>query len=397
MASTLLLRTALAQIEQALHRVIRQRLSLLTATVADLAALRAVATQSSGANALPEYTQALVSDSGLRWEWRSASTAADDGKVTVRPDDVPTTEPGRWAVTDSKSTTGYLAAVHYWDGESTKKQFQERILSVSPTVAIIWDGSTNDPRSNVPGAIYDYSARFSLWCVDQNLRPRFESYFGSEYGADTEHPGVIAMIGDVKKVLADCNKQTQNVLGFAGGVKTIAIGEEVIEDADLDERQFILSLGVEVFASVENPDGTDEVVAVDSVYVQQKRQTLNAQAEYDPDNFVVRGYVFTPGGSLTATPSSGEAAVGGYRVASSPPAHTFTAQRDTYVDLNGNGSLVYLETVNDGVAPEVTAGALRLGRVVTDSLGITRYVPIAAVADSFGSAFQALPAPDSSN
>ena len=118
MASSLAFNTALAQIEKAIHRVIRWKLLALTATVADVPTLRAYATRSGSGNALPEYTAVFVSSLGavgLRVEWVSSSMATDDGAAVFRPTDtVASNASGRWLVTTSTTTSGYLSAVLQW-------------------------------------------------------------------------------------------------------------------------------------------------------------------------------------------------------------------------------------------------------------------------------------------
>ncbi len=402
MASSLLLRTALSQIEQALHRVIRWHLLKTTATVATPAALRARVTRGASGTSVLTFEALFVTSLGLRVEWSATSTATDNGTSVFKPDDVNTAQAGRWLITESTAASGYLLAVNFWDGETSTEQFQSRIFAARPSVAIVWEGATNEPRSTIPGAIYDYQARFSIWCIDENLRPRYEAFFGSEVSSDSAHPGVIAILGDVKKHLADQNKRTvdpddstSGPFSFGGGVKLIAIGDETMEDADLDGRVMVMSLAVEVFGSVENGDDADtEHVTVTSVYVQPNLTSLNQQTEWDADNYVVSGYRFEPQTGLTATPSAGVAVVGGADVASTPAAHTFTEYTDTYCDLGTEGTITYVEVANNDAAPDTTADALRIGVVTTDSLGITEYVPIAAVSAAFGDPVRVIPEPD---
>lgn len=399
--ATLAFSSALIQIERALHRVIRWKLLALTSTVATAAALRAVTTRGSDgtANGLPEFAAVFVTSLGVRVEWISAATNADDAATWFKPTDAGS-EPGRWQVTTSTETGGYLVAVNYWQGETKREEFKQRILAAAPSVAILWESSDNDPRSTIPGAIYDYPCRFSIWCVDTNLRDHYEALLGSAYSYDSAHPGAMQILGDVKKALADENKRrvagssTGDALGLEGGVKVIKVGGEDVEDADLAERWIVLSLGVEVIGSIENPDADSEHVAVTSVYVQPKRTVLNQQSEFDDENYVQSGYLFTPQSGLTQTPTTGSAIIAGAVVASSPASRTFAALSDTYCDLNANGAITYVAVVNGGAVPDVTDDALRLGCVVTDSLGIVEYRPIAAVSAAWGSPYRAYPEPD---
>jgi hypothetical protein len=257
--------TALREIERSLHRAIRWQLLALAGTVSTVADLRAVGTQSNGQSATPPFTPYFVSAVGLRYEWSRASVDLDDGVKVIQPADVAAGAPGRWLRTTSSSTGGYLVAVNFWQGETKKAEFQSRVFSVSPSVAIIWESSDNDPRSTTPGAIYDYPCRFSIWCIDENLRPDYEAFFGSPYDFDVLHPGAIQILGDVKQLLADENKRLvqagdpdSGILSLSGGAKIVKVLGEDVEDADLAERVMVLSLGIEVIGSIENPDSPAE-------------------------------------------------------------------------------------------------------------------------------------------
>lgn len=406
--AVLSIRTALAQVEQAVHRVLRWKLLALRTTLADVATLRAYATQAGGANATQEYTPIFVTSTGVRWEWISSSTATDDGVTTAQPSDVSAGTPGRWRATTSTATGGYLTAVNYWQGESTKKEYQVRILADRPSIAIVWESSDNDPRSTIPGAIFDYPCRFSIWCVDENMRPNYEAFFGSGYGYDSNHPGAITILGDAKKVLADENKRqvggslttgglssVSNCLDLAGGAKVIEIDSERVVEADLAERVFVLSLAIEVIASVENPDDATEHVAVTSLYGQPRIGELHGQSSIDTDNCLtsIGAYAFSPQLGFTAAPQSGTAFIDGVAVSSAPAAHTFSSLSDTYCDLNPDGTLTYATVDNENPAPSVTTGALRVGVVTTSATSITAFVYIASLLANYGGPNQIAPAP----
>jgi hypothetical protein len=402
MASSLSLRTALTSIEQALHRVIRWKLLKLTATVPTPAALRGVPTLGAGGtNSVSAFRAVYVTSLAKRVEWSIASSATDDGTTVFKPNDRASNLRGRWLITESTETGGYLTAVNFWDGETSREQFQARISAARPSVAILWEKSKNDPRSNIPGAIYDYTVEFTIWCIDENLRPRYEALFGSDLSSDSAHPGVIAILGDVKKALADQNKRVvdqdddeSGPLSLGGGVKVVAIGAETMEDADLDGRVMIMGLGVTVYASVENPDSSGEHVAVTSVYGAPKLTALNQQTEFDQYNYVINGFQFEVQSSLTATPSAGSAILSGAVVSGAPSATTFTEYQDTYCDLSASGTLSYVAVANNFAEPDLTSGMLRVGMVTTDSIGITAYQPIAATSYAFGSGWRAVPYPN---
>lgn len=63
--------------------------------------------------------------------------------------------------------------------------------------------------------------------------------------------------------------------------------------------------------------------------------------------------------------------IGGRRVSVAATSRTYTASRDTYVDLAGTGVYTYVEVANGAIEPGVTAGAVRMAKVVTDATQIT--------------------------
>lgn len=396
-------RRALAEIEQALVRALRLGLCERL-TFADTIEARAFnGLGPSGTHRIPTDRLAYVTGAGYAYEWSPTSTATDgggSGSAVIKPSDIAPSAPGRWLRTSSTVSSGYIKAVNYWQGETARQEFQSRIYAAQPSVAVVWEGSDHRSRSTIPGAIYDYPVTFSVWCVDNNLRPNYQAMFGPTHTGDSAHPGVISILGDVKSVLADENKKTyiagsttSGILGLGGGVKVVQLGAEAMEDADLAERVMVLSLSVTVVASVENPDEASEHFTATSVYMQPNLTELHDQTELDADNCVIEGLAFTPGASLTAAPSNGAAMIAGVEVwsPSGPPAHTFTAERDTYYDFKTDGTFVYKPTMRDGAAPSVTANAIRVGVVTTDSLGIVSARYIAAVSGPFGDPYKAAP------
>lgn len=97
---------------------------------------------------------------------------------------------------------------------------------------------------------------------------------------------------------------------------------------------------------------------------------------------IVSGMTFSVA-SLTSNPFTGGVAyVTGIRLVVANATKTFTANRDTYVDLNNTGVLIY-KVVNNGAAvPIITANSLRLEKVVTNSTNVTS-VTMLAPRDSF--------------
>lgn len=108
-------------------------------------------------------------------------------------------------------------------------------------------------------------------------------------------------------------------------------------------------------------------------------------------------YASTRNASMTA----GVAYIGGKRlVIAAITARSFTASKDTYIDLDTSGSPTYTEVTNNAASPALTSGYLRIGIIVTGASNIAavgsvnqgqenKVLPIAssipyAVTDSLG-------------
>lgn len=88
------------------------------------------------------------------------------------------------------------------------------------------------------------------------------------------------------------------------------------------------------------------------------------------------GYVYsgcTPATSanLTSDVSACTAYVNGYRVTRTATSQTYTASRDTYLDISQTAAYTQAAVANGAAAPAVTANSIRLALVVTDADNIT--------------------------
>lgn len=107
-------------------------------------------------------------------------------------------------------------------------------------------------------------------------------------------------------------------------------------------------------------------------------------------DFIVQGFKTPAGASLTGTmstlpwPGGSNAAVayaGGHRVVKivgdSALTFTYTANRDTYNDIDYNGTITHTAVTNGAAAPTLAANSLRLEKVVTNAGVITSVVLLA--------------------
>lgn len=76
----------------------------------------------------------------------------------------------------------------------------------------------------------------------------------------------------------------------------------------------------------------------------------------------------TTSGTLVVSIPAGTAYPRGYRIKkTSTTAHTFTASKWTYLDIDQNGTFQYSEVAIDAAVPSVAANSIRIGRISTDA------------------------------
>ena len=91
----------------------------------------------------------------------------------------------------------------------------------------------------------------------------------------------------------------------------------------------------------------------------------------DALNGVVTGMTIATSVDLNSTVTAGYAYVNLTRVDLANTAKLFTASKDTYVDIDSTGTLVYTEVANGAAEPTLTSPNERLAKVVTDVDNIT--------------------------
>lgn len=109
-------------------------------------------------------------------------------------------------------------------------------------------------------------------------------------------------------------------------------------------------------------------------------------------DFIIQGYKTPAGASLTGTmstlpwPGGSNAAIayaGGHRVyhlvGNAALTFTYTANRDTYNDIDYSGVITRTAVTNGAAAPTLAANSLRLEKVVTNATVITSVVLLAPI------------------
>lgn len=91
--------------------------------------------------------------------------------------------------------------------------------------------------------------------------------------------------------------------------------------------------------------------------------------------FVASGLVWTAGAGLLGSMTSGVLYYNGYRkTVNAISNHTFTASKDTYIDIDYLGNVYYTEVANGATSPALTANSTRIAKVVTNGSAITSVV-----------------------
>lgn len=364
------IRTAITQVQTALVDVLSLAYQARYPEVADLPAL-----QSLDWNRI-ERALIFVRSEGVVYRWSNASTLAPVLPYVVAPSSNPPN--GRWLRQSSSVTlgpawfrplhrvrTGYARAVQIYQGEDGEAL--ERVYGQRPAILVEWLSDELAVKSYQHGAIYDYAWKFAIHCLSKNLRTGPDAVIGSDVAADAgtvPDPGLYQMIGDVRYLLGGCT------LGLEPGIKFCDVsGAARIVETDLAQRLFRAELDVVVKGSVHVVD--EDLIQNPQVWVERRDAGTPAGESFDASNYVALGYKFAPQPGLTAIPSAGVAYVGGQLVSSSPGAHTFEDDADTYRDLYPDGRLAYSAVSIGADAPPVTPGTLRVGLTRTEGGAIT--------------------------
>jgi len=141
----------------------------------------------------------------------------------------------------------------------------------------------------------------------------------------------------------------------------------VTQDTALDEAVAMSSK-----APKESPTFTGTVTAptiLQTNAIENESKLLQTEDIFSA--FVVTGLLPATSANLISDISAGHAYVTGTRVNKAVTSKTYTASKDTYVDINSAGTYTFVEVALAAAAPAVTADSIRLAKVVTDATAIT--------------------------
>ena len=378
-ANPLDIRTVIGQVQQALVDVIQLAYGSRYPAVADLNALAAAFLGDPAgyeAVTLPDRALVFVMSEGVVYRWRAASSLSAHWPYVVAPSVVPALSPGngRWLRESSSVTlgpayfrplhrvaTGYARAVEIYEG--LDDEMLERIYAQRPSFLVEWVSDELKVKSYMHGAIYEYDLRYKVHALSQSYRSGAEALIGSDVPGDLPDPGLYRMVGDLRYLLGGCQ------LGLAPGVKFCDVtGQARIVEKDLSQRVFRAELDLVVKASVHVVD--EDLFANPEVWIERQDAGTSPGQSFDAGNYVAQGFKLAPQHHLTAAPSAGVAYIAGQLVSSTPGAHAFLPNADTYRDLALDGSIAYYAVDIGADEPPQMARTLRVGMTRTGSSSI---------------------------
>lgn len=378
-------RTALTQIE----RAIEDRLSLVyqerRPPVADLAALRAVEMPYVSDRDLI-YVQSI----GKNYKWLDVKEEPDNNGSVILPlswtDSAGVVQRGRFIQIDDDSLyaprgfdqaipismiqTGYVRCVRTYTGNPETRDAFDKIFGRRPAMLITFQGAEKEQLSTAP-ALYRIEVLFKILCVSYTPRGQPAALYGSDMPEEAEgDPGLNQILSDASDCLLGASHEATGYHHLVPGVDVVLPwGEDEIVIQSLSERLFIGATGIRVIAYLHRPDYDAAPITTIGLTTQTANEHGGALAEHD--NLVLDGlHVLWPQATLLAAVEPGEAKIAGTLVTSSPPAALFPPSKDTYRDLQKDGTFVYQAVDIGADPPEQPKDTLRVGVTTTDATGI---------------------------
>ncbi len=375
--------------ERALIQVLRLAF-LVRSTAANLAALAALDVTRFG-----DQDLVYVTSEARVYQLAQLSGAAAASPDVLAPSTASVKHPrARWLRVTSAAnygpntnaplhgrSSGILRQVLLYAGEGGPDAQLALCMGAVPSLLLDQDGEQVAPLSaGYPGSLYKVDMRFAAMTFTSDLRGAPDSITSTS----TAQPSPAYIIGQVRKVLAGISGAD---LGLEG-VDRVEIGDaQLVSEGDA-ERAYVYSAEIRAVCFVTNPD---EDLTAFTIEAQPELMDIGAEGRFDPLNFVARGLYLTPGAGLVQQFAAGVATLAGLAVASSPAAHTFTAQSDTYCDLAADGSVSYSAVAPDHPAPAQAADTLRMGVARTDDADLISWRILCSYSEVFRAYYQVAP------
>lgn len=375
----------------ALNMATRQR----RPQVASIPALRVVPSLSgslAGTNLPLVDALAYVQSAATCFRWEEESYAADDGVSVVLPSDRLAASAGRWVAVPStlllsdsgfpfnQLVSGYAQQVVFYDGERSDEEFEKRIYGRRPCFVVDFLGREKERKSTTQGGLAWATYRFQIDAISFSARGaggRGDRGFRGSHvpGEALADPGAWQMAEDVENLL---DGATGEQLGLPA-ISHCRVGTMSLVESDLSGRRAVVSVDLEVFASIGHADPDSVALSKVTAQLETAMERHALPAKIDPMNVVVSGLNVPLGIGLFRSPVSGSAKIAGVVVvfAGNAP-FAFPPSSVTYRDLLPSGAFSYTSvSAGSPVVPAVASQALRIGYTRTDASGVVDDVILA--------------------
>ena len=380
------IRTAQTQLEDLVRDTILYALGRRLTACASVAEVRAVGTKgaSGGTKRSADDLVPIVVSSVVTaiYRWSPASVAADTGTSVLRPDDVESSEPGRWLAWTSELRfcptvggnsyalseveTGVLERVILLDKSMSEDDVTGLLMGAVPSVVIEAADDEPDDMVLMTGYRYTNRYRFTVSAVCQSLRDRREAAQASDVGANT-------IDGWVKSLLCGTQLSLEEE-----DIRNVEIGRGYNWVSKLAQRRVVRSRQFTLLVTEGFPAAPNDYGLAESVEAQAAMTDLGEQDEWDDDNYVSDGVTVSLGVGLTRSVAAGTALIDGEEVTYDGEMHTFGASMLIYRDLASDGTMTFTEVPIGASAPALAAGSLRVAVTTTDAVGVVadRFIAI---------------------
>lgn len=204
------------------------------------------------------------------------------------------------------------------------------------------------------------AVHFIIYTVDVNGR--------KVSGSQTDWKGVVSGSTITGLVLKAGTNNGYSIGAVVEAAPTAAWADDVTEGIMVEHNQNGTHNAVTA-ASVTATGTVQGATLIATGDIQHRSVSLETIRSHLAKDFVQSGCVWTGdsyGSTRAASMTAGVVYIGGKRVAvSSVSARTFTASKDTYIDVGNTGTLTYTEVSNNAASPSLAANSIRLGTVVT--------------------------------
>lgn len=380
------IRVAQTVLENAIRDAILLAMGERLPAVANVAGLRAIITIGETTSTRTNDDLAVIVVGGLvtaSYRWSATSAAADNGGSVVRPNDVPSTQPGRWLQWSStlrfspvvggpsfylhELASGVLQRVIILDRSMDHDEIAALIQGRVPSVVIEATGDSPNDLTMQTGYRWDTLYEFKVSTIAQNLRDYREHAQDSPFPTDEPMVmGANTIDGFIKGLLSG-----SSLFSVVDGIRNVQIGHGENWFSEFGQRRVIRSHAFLFQVTEENPNAPNDFGPAEEAVLQAElTDAHDAPLPFDATTYLIDGMIVGTGPGLAKTVSAGNAVLDEIPVAYAGQLRTFGAYSDTYRDLLPAGTMVFVEVAKEAEEPAVTATATRIGVTSTDGSGV---------------------------